>query len=46
MLDNFYQGEGVLEVGSVQSVPINTNCCYSKAKEAVWGELRHVSARQ
>lgn len=24
MLDNFYQGEGVLEVLSVQSVPVNT----------------------
>lgn len=35
MLDNFYQGEGGLEVLSVQSVPINTNCCYIKLRGCV-----------
>ena len=39
MLDNFYQGEGVLEVCSVQSVPINTNCCYNKAKRGCVGRV-------
>lgn len=32
MLDNFNQGEGVLEVLRRQSVPINTNGCYNKLK--------------